>query len=125
MGSLECRLKNLEVKMDERHWEIMVMFQKLTISSASGLHGKVTDEVVIRETSRSGPRSMSSSIGNSDPVQNRQQRNQASASNGGKFPLSKNPKVEIPIFRGDEMFLTGCIRLSIYSICTTLQQRTG
>ena len=48
VGSVECRLKNLEVKMDEHHGEIMAMFQKFTIGSTNYLQGKVSDEVVIR-----------------------------------------------------------------------------
>jgi len=48
MGSIECRLKILEVKMDERHGEIMAMFQKLTINSNNHSQGKLGDETLIR-----------------------------------------------------------------------------
>jgi len=101
-GFIECRLKNLEFKMEEHHDEIMAMLQKLTLSSNNLSPDKSGDETLVRgESSRSGPRYTTSAKGNAESSQGRQPKKQFTSGNGGKFPLPKNPKVDIPIFKGE------------------------
>jgi len=88
--------------MEEHHSEVIAMFQKLTHNSSYLSQEKSAEETLVRrESTRTGTRYATPAKGNHESSQNRQFKTQSTNSSGGKFPLSKNPKVDIPIFKGE------------------------
>ena len=124
IGSMECILKNLELKMVEDHAEIKALFQKLTLGLKNMSAEKLGDETVIRgEASRSGQRYTLSARGNAKSSQGKNPRIQLTNCTEGKFPLPKNPKVNILIFKGDGDILNWLYQLEhIFSIHETLEE---
>jgi len=73
IGSVECRLKNLEFKMEEHHSEVMAMFQKLTPNSSSLSQEKSVKETLVRgELIRTVTRYATPAKGKLESSQNRQ-----------------------------------------------------
>jgi len=89
------------------------MVSRLVHASNAQDKGKQLDGEVIRgESSRTslgiGPlsavhlkRNVELNTKNEDSYQGRYQRGQSALDNEGKFPLPKNPKIDIPIFKGE------------------------
>ena len=107
----------------------MAMYQKLTLNLNNHSQGKLMVETLIRvEASRSRPISTSSPKGNVESFQGRsfqgrQPRTHFTNGNGGKFPLPKNTKVDIPIFKGDGDILNWLYQLEhVFSIHETLEE---
>ena len=114
LRSVDDRFRSLEDKMDLRHEELVGMMARLFQETRGGIKGQEEigrGAVPYNEIPKGSPRGMPSPSsqfkqstvvgGRSDGFLKRNPKSQLPSSTVSRLPLPKNPKVEIPIFKGD------------------------